>query len=374
MKLLIAMDSFKGSLSAMQACDIVREAFLLLPDAETACVPMADGGEGSAECLAAVSGGVLLSERAPDLFGREKRCETALLPDGTAVIETAQTAGLCDLPSEARDVLKASTYGVGVQIRRAIEKGCKTVIVCFGGSATNDGGLGALQALGVEFFDSQGNVIPEGAGGEWLERVSSARLIRPVPECRWIFACDVTNPYCGPEGAALVYGPQKGADAETAKRLDRGLLNFSKVLAQTFGTDVSELEGAGAAGGLCGGLAAVFPGEFRSGYEILAEASGLEALIAEADLVITGEGKTDRQTAFGKLPCRIGECAKRYSVPTVCLSGGVDLSATALYDRGITAVFDTVSYPQSLETAMAQAESSLRFSAENLARLIGALC
>lgn len=373
MKIVIAMDSFKGSLTAPQACDAVREGFFaVLPAAEYSCVPMADGGEGTVACMASCAGAAGKGyETVPDLFGREKRAEYAVMSDGTVVLETAMTAGIADLKPEERNVLTASTFGVGAQIKSAVARGAKKIVIGFGGSATNDGGLGALQALGVVFYDAKGIQIPSGAGGEAMERVARADPEKTVDlsGVSFVFACDVTNPYCGKDGAAYVYAPQKGADPDTVVRLDRGLAHFGAVLESAFGRPILKTPGSGAAGGLCGGLLALTGAQIRSGFEVLSEAAGLESAVKNADLVITGEGKTDAQTAFGKLPCRVGRLGKKYGVPVLCVSGSVDSSARALYDEGITALFDTVPCPLSLDDAMKNAAGSLRFTCENIARL-----
>lgn len=369
---IIAMDSFKGSLTALQACEAVKRGLSSALDATFSMIPMGDGGEGTAECMAAACGGNMVFETVPDLFGREKRCGYADLGNGVAVIETAMAAGIADLKPEERDVLRASTYGVGFQIRRAMDLGYGKIIVGLGGSATNDGGLGALQALGASFYDKNGNKIPDGAGGGVLQEIARAEKgsLKIPSDCEIVYACDVTNPYYGLTGAAHVYAPQKGADPDTVLFLDEGLRSFAKVLAECFGTDVSAIPGAGAAGGLCGGLLAALGGTVRSGFDILAQASRLEEKIASSDFVITGEGKTDGQTAFGKLPCRIGETAKKYGVPVILISGSVGESAVELYDHGITALFDTVPSPSTLENVMQNAAKNLEFTAKNVGRMI----
>ncbi len=376
MKIVIAMDSFKGSLSAPEACAAVQRGLSVIPKADFILIPMADGGEGTAECLASACGGAMVWENVPALFGREKKCGYALVDGGqTAVIETAMAAGIADLKPEERDVLRASTYGVGVQIRNALARGCKKIVVGLGGSATTDGALGALQALGVAFYDKNGVRIPNGAGGGMLSEIvradASGMIDREGAEL--LYACDVTNPLYGENGAAYVYGPQKGADGETVRLLDEGLRSFSKVLTECFGTDVSLVPGAGAAGGLCGGLLCALGGTVRSGFEILSDAASLEDKIATADLVFTGEGKTDGQTVFGKLPCRVGDTAKKYGVPVIVLSGSVLSSAADLYGHGITALFDAVPAPASLENVMSQAEKNLEFTAKNIGRTICAM-
>lgn len=372
MKIVIAMDSFKGSLTAPQACEAVRRGFAAAGVTSAHLIPMADGGEGTAECLASACNGQLIRESVPALFGVEKSCAYALIDDGdTAVIETAMAAGIADLRPEERDVLRASTYGVGVQIRNAVARGCKKIIVGLGGSATTDGALGALQALGVAFYDNEDRLLPLGAGGGMLQKIVRADASEMIScPAQIVYACDVTNPLYGERGAAYVYGPQKGADPETVEFLDRGLRNFARVLADCFGRDISLVPGSGAAGGLCGGLLCALGGTVQSGFDILSASAGLEAKIANADLVITGEGKTDRQTAFGKLPCKVGELGKKHGVPVICLSGSVDRSSSELYEHGVTALFDTVPAPRTLEQVMSDAEASLLFTAQNVARAL----
>lgn len=377
MKIVVAMDSFKGSLSAPAACEAVCRGFRSeVPGASFSLIPMADGGEGTVECIAAACGVDVSFETVPDLFGRSKECAYVLLDGGeTAVIETAMAAGIADLKPNERDVLSASTYGVGMQMRNALQRGCKKIILGLGGSATTDCALGALQALGVEFFDSDGARIADGAGGGMLSRIAFADASRMISSegVEFVYACDVTNPLYGRDGAAFVYAPQKGADEATVVDLDLGLRHFSAVLAQCFGRDISQVPGSGAAGGLCGGLLCGLGGTVRSGFEILSDAARLEEKIASADLVVTGEGKTDGQTAFGKLPCRIGETARKYAVPAIVVSGSVLPSATDLYDHGITALFDTVPSPATLENVMENAEKNLEFTARNVARTVSAL-
>ena len=372
MKITVAMDSFKGSLSAPQACAAVQRGLSSALACDFTLVPMADGGEGTVECLAAACGASVLWETVPDLFGRPKSCAYALINGDTAVVETAMAAGIADLKREERDVLRASTYGVGQQIRNALERGSRKIIVGLGGSATTDGGMGALQALGVDFYDQKGNKIPVGAGGGLLSSVAFAdrKGMVSVEQTEIFYACDVTNPLYGENGAAYVYGPQKGADAETVKLLDEGLRSFSRVLAHCFGRDIALVPGAGAAGGLCGGLLAALGGTVRSGFSILSDAANLEQKISSSQWVITGEGKTDGQTVFGKLPCRVGEMAKGHGVPVLVLSGSVMESAADLYEHGITALFDTVPFPMSLDSAMENAEKSLEFTAKNIGRMI----
>lgn len=372
MKITIAMDSFKGSLTALQACHAVQRGLSFGLEGEYVLVPMADGGEGTVECLAAACDGKVVWETVPDLFGRPKSCGYALINGSTAVVETAMAAGIADLKPEERDVLRASTFGVGVQIRNALSRGCGKIIVGLGGSATTDGALGALQALGVNFYDKNGEKIPLGAGGGRLSSVVRADKTGMVElnGAEILYACDVTNPLYGPQGAAYVYGPQKGADPETVAFLDEGLRSFSSVLADCFGRDISSVPGSGAAGGLCGGLLAALGGNVRSGFDILSEAAGLEEKIASSRFVVTGEGKTDGQTVFGKLPCRVGEMALKYDVPALVISGSVMESASDLYEHGITALFDTVPFPMSLDSAMENAEKSIEFTAKNIGRMI----
>lgn len=371
-KAVIAMDSFKGSLTAVQACRAVETGFRRAGNVwELETIPMADGGEGTVDAFIWACDGRRISLPVTGVFGEPMEGYYGLLGSSrTAVIETAAASGIIGIPENRLNPLKATTYGTGQLIRAALERGIRDLIIGFGGSATTDGGMGALQALGVRFYDREDRLL--GRGGEEMEkaaRMDVTGLIPAAREAQFTFACDVVNPLYGPTGAATVFGPQKGADAATVERLDRGLRNLASVMYAATGRDIADIPGAGAAGGLAGGLLSVLHAEMTSGFQVLCEATGLENAISRADFVVTGEGKTDDQTVCGKLVCRLGELAQRHRIPAVCLSGTVLPSSRNLYTHGITALFSVADRPMDLPYAMKNAVALLENAAENVARL-----
>ena len=373
-KVVIAMDSFKGSLTAVEACRAVETGFRRASSEwEIQTIPMADGGEGTVDSFLRACGGRRVAVPVTGVFGEPMEGFYGLLNSGnTAVVETAAASGIIGIPADRLDPLEATTYGTGQLIRAALEQGARNLIVGFGGSATTDGGMGALQALGVRFYDRDGELL--GQGGREMERVAEmdvSGLLPSAREARFTFACDVENPFYGPHGAAMVYGPQKGADAAGVERLDRGLQNLAEILYRGTGRDIASIPGSGAAGGLAGGLFSVLHAQMVSGFQVLCKASGLEKKVAESRLVVTGEGKTDEQTVCGKLVCRLGELAGKYQVPAVCISGTVLASARDLYSHGVTALFSSANRPMDLKQAMENAAVLLENEAENVARLLG---
>ena len=373
MRIVIAMDSFKGSLSAEVSCRAVAEGLRQgMAQVSTVCYPMADGGEGTVACMVSGGRGKTLCRTVFGPFGDLIKADFGILDDGkTGVVETASASGIAGLRPEILDPQQATTYGTGQLILSALEAGCRRVIVGLGGSATNDGGMGALQALGIRFYAEDGTLL--GWGGREMERVAHIDCSRRnalLEEAELLLACDVTNPFFGPEGAAFVFAPQKGASPQMTERLDLGLRNLAFRYREAFGTDVSELPGSGAAGGLCGGLVAGCGGIIYGGFDIIAETVGLVSAVSDCDFVITGEGKTDGQTRFGKLPYRVGELAARSGVPCICVSGGVVPEAANLYACGVTCLFDTTLLPMSVSDAMDRGEASLRFVSQNIGRLL----
>ncbi len=326
MKVVIAPDSFKETLSAVEvARAIAARVAEAAPDAEIDLCPMADGGEGTVEAMVAATGGEF---RTADVFGplgEPRRARFGLLAGGaTAVIEMAAAAGLALVPPEKRAPLLTTTFGVGCLIRAALDAGARKLVVGLGGSATVDGGAGCAQALGVVFIDTGGAGSPCGLAGGGLATIGHIDMSGRDPRVAGAdirVACDVTNPLTGPEGAAAVYGPQKGATPAMVEQLEAGLANLAEVIRGDLGVDVEHLPGAGAAGGLGAGLVAFASAKLESGIAIVAEAVGLAGRVAGADLVITGEGRLDGQTAAGKLPVGVAELASAVGVPTVCIPG-----------------------------------------------------
>lgn len=370
-KVVIAPDSFKGSLSAAEvAAAIERGVRRAAPDASTVCVPMADGGEGTVEALVAALGGSLRTIRATGPLGEAVEAPYGVLPGGTAVIEMAAASGLPLVPADQRNPWLATTRGTGELIRAALDAGCRRILIGIGGSATNDGGMGMLAELGIRFIAADGSEV--GNGGQDLHRVAAIdrdQLDPRLADAEIIVMCDVDNPLCGEHGAAAVYGPQKGADPGMVKRLDEGLAHYAAIIEQLVGMPVRDLPGAGAAGGLGAGLVALLNGSLRSGIATVLEATGLENQLAGAALAFTGEGRTDHQTAHGKVAAGVGEAAKRQGVPLICLSGGLGDGIDQLYGCGITALFSIANGPMALEDAMQHTAELLEQAAENIARL-----
>lgn len=373
MKIVIAPDSFKESLTALEAANAAEEGFKkVFPCAEIVKLPMADGGEGLVHSLVSSLFGKIIPQEVTGPLGKKVEAFFGLIHNGkTAVIEMAAAAGLHLVPRSERNPLLTTTYGVGELILAALDQGVERIIVGLGGSATNDGGAGLAQALGVRILDENGNEIEFGGGG--LSAVSSIDLAGLDPRLSQITieaACDVTNPLLGPEGASAVFGPQKGATPEMVGLLDRNLGRFADVIEQYLGKDVRNVPGAGAAGGLGAGLLAFLSCRLRKGVEIVIEATGLEKQVQDADLLITGEGKIDSQTVYGKTPAGVAAVGKKYDVPVVALAGTLGAGFETVYDHGIDAVFSIVPGVVTLEEALQNAYSNMAHASENIARLM----
>lgn len=373
MKIVIAPDSFKESLTALEAANAAEEGFKkVFPCAEIVKLPMADGGEGLVHSLVSSLFGKIIPQEVTGPLGKKVEAFFGLIHNGkTAVIEMAAAAGLHLVPRSERNPLLTTTYGVGELILAALDQGVERIIVGLGGSATNDGGAGLAQALGVRILDENGNEIEFGGGG--LSAVSSIDLAGLDPRLSQITieaACDVTNPLLGPEGASAVFGPQKGATPEMVGLLDRNLGRFADVIEQYLGKDVRNVPGAGAAGGLGAGLLAFLSCRLRKGVEIVIEATGLEKQVQDADLLITGEGKIDSQTVYGKTPAGVAAVGKKYDVPVVALAGTLGAGFETVYDHGIDAVFSIVPGVVTLEEALQNAYSNMVHASENIARLM----
>ncbi len=376
-RLIVAPDSFKESLDAGEAVEAIAAGFLrVYPGLDIVRVPMSDGGEGLVRTLVAATGGSVeycsvtgpLGEPVQAFFGR--------LGDGvTCVVEMAAASGLPLVPPARRNPMVTTTYGTGELIKRALDTGCRRIIVGIGGSATNDGGAGMSQALGVRLYSGSGGEIPFGARGlQELVGIDTSGLDPRLAEVQVTVASDVTNPLCGPQGASYVYGPQKGATPEMIPVLDGLLRHFAGVIKRDLGVDVAEMPGAGAAGGLGAGLVALLGARLRPGVEVVLEVVGLEEIFrAGADLVITGEGQINRQTAFGKVPSGVAVLAKKFGLPVLALVGSVGEGAEAVLDSGIDAWFSLIKKPMTLEECLADAAILLADAAEQCARLIKAL-
>lgn len=374
MKVVIAPDSFKESLSAPQAAEAIRDGILAAnPQAEPIMAPVADGGEGTVEAVVASAGGRFLQVTVPDPLGRPVDARIGLLDcsGAGAVIEMAAASGLHLLAAGERNPLKTSTRGTGAMIRGALDAGARRIMVGAGGSATVDCGTGMAAELGVRFIDSSGKVIerPAGADMERIERIDTDGLDERIADCELVVASDVSSPLTGPDGAARVYGPQKGAGPAAVERLEKGLEHLSGIIRRDTGVDVSALPGGGAAGGLGAGLAALAGARIESGIGTVMEAVGLEDRIKGCDLVITGEGKADFQSAFGKAPAGVGGLAKKHGVPAIVLAGILGEGCEELYNHGISAAFSIASGPMTLQEAVRDAPALLRRTAESVIRL-----
>ena len=375
MNITIAIDSFKGSLSSMEAGQAVAEGIRrVMPSAEIRIRPLADGGEGTTEALTAGLGGELKSLTVTGPLGRPVTASYGLIRERKmAVLEMASAAGLTLISQEERNPLEATTYGVGEMIRDAIGEGCRHFLVGIGGSATNDGGTGMLSALGFQFLDSEGHPIPLGAKGlENLARISAENARLELSQCSFHIACDVTNPLCGENGCSAVYGPQKGADPEMIGQMALWMERCGDLAARTFPAADKEAPGAGAAGGLGFAFLTFLNGSLESGVGMVLKEINLKDDIRDADLVITGEGRLDAQTVMGKAPIGVAHLAKEYGKPVIAFSGAVTREAGLCNQHGIDAFFPIMRGVVSLQEALDPGEARINAAdtAEQVFRLI----
>ncbi|MFW5867428.1 MAG: glycerate kinase [Armatimonadota bacterium] len=373
MKILIAPDSFKGSLTALEVCEAAARGIEAIdPEIEIIEVPMADGGEGTVQSLVDATDGTLVTETVTGPLGESVDAVYGLLGDGEgAVIEMAAASGLPLVPDDRRNPLKTTTYGTGQLIAAALDEGRRELIVGIGGSATTDAGAGMAQALGVRLLDEDGE--PIGFGGAELARLATIEMSGADPrlqETEIRVACDVDNPLYGERGAAHVYGPQKGAAPEDVEVLDENLRHFADVVQRDLGLDVRDIPGAGAAGGLGAGLVAFCGASLEPGVEIVIDAVDLLSAMRGADLCVTGEGAIDSSTAYGKTPAGVTSVAMREGVPVIAIAGGVAFDAVSLHERGFHALASILNRPMSLAEAMesSQAEQMIAFTAEQMVR------
>ncbi len=375
MRVVVAMDSFKGSLSSVAAGEAVRRGVLKAsPDAEVTCIPIADGGEGTVDAYLAAVGGERVRVTVRDPLMRPIRAEYGIINTArgrTAVIEMAAASGLPLVAAPERNPRITSTFGTGELIRDALSRGIREIILGIGGSATNDGGSGMLSALGVRFVDADGKeLLPGGAALRDLASINLDSLDARLGGCRIQVACDVDNPLCGERGASAVFSPQKGADEETVALLDAALCRFADVAEAALSRSARNHPGAGAAGGMGFALLLFLNAELSPGVSLLLDAARFDDHLPGCDFVITGEGATDRQTVFGKAPIGVAARAAAYQKPVFILSGTLGEGHDAVYQHGITAAFSIADRPMLLETAIQDAQPLLQASAERLARTI----
>ncbi|CAM3817730.1 Glycerate kinase [Vibrio aerogenes CECT 7868] len=372
MKVVIAPDSFKESLSAQQVCEAIRTGMVRVwPEAEFVCIPVADGGEGTVQALVDATQGQIVHTRVTSPLGEQTDAFYGLLGDQqTAVVEMAQASGLHLVPREQRDPKRTTSYGTGQLILHALDHDASRFIIGLGGSATNDGGAGMLSALGARFFSDDKEIFrPSGQDLATLTHIDISGFDPRLRHCDIQVACDVDNPLCGEYGATAIYGPQKGATEADIDWLERGLLQFGRLTEQLTGKPVINQPGAGAAGGMGAALLAYTPAILKPGTGIITTTVRLSEHLADADLVVTGEGRIDHQTIHGKTPVGVASIAKQYHLPVIALAGCTGKNYQAVYQHGIDAVFTIVPGPVSLSQALTTAAANLTDTAENIARM-----
>ena len=372
-KILIAPDSFKGSLTALQAATCIERGLRnVLPGTDIEKVPMADGGGGTQQAIVDATGGRRVSCRSRDPLGRPIRTSFGISGDGrTAIIEMAAASGLVLLKSKERNPMLTSTGGTGDLIRRALDRGVRKILIGIGGSATNDGGTGMARALGVRFLDAQGRELAAGGGAlRELDRIDMSGLDPRLKRVTIEVACDVKNPLFGPHGAARVYGPQKGATPAMVRDLDAGLKQLARVVRRDLGIDVSRVPGAGAAGGLGAGLLAFLGATLRRGVDMVIEAVHLESRLRNCDLVITGEGRMDGQTAYGKTVSGVARLAGKRGIPVIAICGCIGPGAEKMLSLGVNAYFSALEEPVDEATLPRRAPAMLTRCAERVGRLL----
>lgn len=370
MKIVLAPDSFKESLSALQVAESIERGFKqVLPNAEYVKVPMADGGEGTVQSLVDATGGRIIKKTVTGPLGEAAEAFFGILGnEKSAVIEMAAASGLHLVPATKRNPLLTTTRGTGELIAAALEYNVNHIIIGIGGSATNDGGAGMARALGARFLNSNGQEITEGGGAlSDLAAIDLSSLDSRLAHVKIEVACDVDNPLIGPKGASAIFGPQKGATPEIVNQLDENLAHFAEIIEKDLGVKIADVPGAGAAGGLGGGLLAFMQAELSRGVDIVMEAAKLSDIIAGADLVITGEGKIDGQSIFGKTPIGVAKTAKKHGVPVIGIAGNVAGDSDAVHEYGIDAIFSIVPGAVSLQEAFLHADEFVERTARNIA-------
>jgi len=370
MKIIIAPDSFKESLSAMGVAQAIETGFKqIYPDATYVKLPMADGGEGTVQALVDACGGRIEKVNVTGPLGQPVAAFYGILEESqTAVIEMAAASGLDLVPSSQRDPLKTTSYGTGQLILSALEKGLKNIIIGLGGSATNDAGIGMMQALGASFKDSTNQEIAFGGKNlAQIENIDLSGLTPLLQEAQLSVACDVDNPLCGPLGASYIFAPQKGATPEEVKQLDAALSHFAQIVHKELGEDIIDFPGAGAAGGMGAAFVALLHSKLQPGIDIVIQANHLQEAMQDADLVITGEGRIDSQSIHGKTPIGVARCAKKYQLPVIGIAGSLSEDCAVVHEYGIDAVFSIINGAVSLETALQAAEKNLILTSRNIA-------
>lgn len=373
MNIVIAPDSFKESLSAKSVAHSIAKAIsTVIPEAQLLQIPISDGGEGLLEALVPPSNGTLISVTVKDPLLRNIQANYGILGDGTtAVIEMATASGLELLQKNERNPLITSTYGTGQLLLDALDKGCKKIIIGLGGSATNDGGMGMIKALGGKFLNKQGAPVDEGGGAlDTLTKIDTTELDKRLLNCEIIGACDVSNPLTGKQGASLVYGRQKGGNTAQLEQLDKNLLHYASIISTNLNKDVKEISGTGAAGGMGSALLAFFDAKLMRGIDLILDTLQLETHIKHADVVITGEGKIDTQTLYGKTITGVAKIGQKYGVPVIAITGKIGRDIDSIYEIGVTSIFSIVDQPMDIKESMNKADDLIQACVRNIFRTI----
>lgn len=373
MKIIIAPDSFKGSVTANEAAIAIEKGVKkVLPYALTVLLPLADGGEGTMDSLIATTNGRKVKTIVKDPLGNAIETEYGWLGDKkTCVIEMANASGICLIPNEKLNPMKTSSYGTGELIKKALDDGCRNFILAIGGSSTNDGGIGMLQALGVKLLNKNGDSVAFGGKGLCeISTINTTNLDHRIYESEFLIATDVQNPLIGENGATKVFGPQKGATPEMIDLLEKGMIKWANLVESKMGIRLHDIAGAGAAGGIGGAFLAFFPSKIKRGIDIVIEYSGLKNALPSTDIVITGEGQIDFQTASGKTPMGVAQEAWKKGIPTIVLTGSIGEGIDTLYQNGIQSIHSIVSGPMTLNEAMEKASELLTQRTEQVMRTI----
>ncbi len=371
MKFLFASDSFKGSLTSEQQISLLKEAAEeIFPGCECMGLPMADGGEGTVDAVISVTGGKIQKVKVHGPLMEEITASYGIFNGDSAIIEMAAASGLPMVPEDMRDPLNTTSYGTGELIKDALSKGLKNITIGIGGSATNDGGMGAMRALGIRFLDASGSEL-KGVGAD-LEKVADidmSGLDTAVKDADITVMCDVTNPLTGPDGATYTFGKQKGGTPQILDRLEAGMKHYAAIICEKLGKDVENMPGAGAAGGMGAALCAYLGADLKSGIETVLDLYDLDDLLNGVDLVITGEGRMDWQSSFGKVPSGVGERCKAKGVPAVAIVGGMGKGAEDIYEHGVVSIITTINGAMSIDEACSRAPELYRSAAERLFRI-----
>ncbi len=372
MKILIAPDSFKGSNSSIEVASHIEIGIRrVFPEAETVKIPIADGGEGTVEALVFGGGGTFHTAEVTGPMGNPVTATYGVLPGGTGVIEIAAASGLPLVAEDERNPMLTTTFGVGELILEVLNRGCTNIVIGLGGSATNDGGVGMAQALGVSFKDKNGVELELGASGiAELATVDVSAMNPKVAKASIVIASDVNSPLYGPSGASAIFGPQKGADEDMVIELDSALGHLANTVKAQLGVDMADISGAGAAGGLGYGLMAFCGAKMKTGIETIMDSVEINRHLSFCDLVITGEGRIDGQSVFGKVPVGVAKRAKKYGLPVLAITGGIGSGAEAVYEHGVDSIISIVSEPMTLGKAISKSEALLEETAERAMRLL----